>query len=261
MFRLSLGRFTKLEDMLYIWIDSMRHANLPVPPSLAIAKVKSIAVNLSIPETDFKASWQWLSRFRQRRGLQKMLLHGEGAEVNKTDPQLLAALDELYATIAHYEPENIYNMDETGLFSISCKALKKRFKYLYLKDVLDFYQLDDEAKICKKEQGRRLRWGAAGAAYGNPAHLLDAANYVNEAWQSVSRMSIKNAFIKADIMPLDEDEELVTKVVQALSALNLSFVQDKLEEFVHIDDENSEKFAAAVLEDVEHLFQMMKVSE
>jgi len=56
IFRSSIGRFTELEDMLYIWIDSMRHANLPVPPSLAIAKAKSIASSLSIPKTDFKAS-------------------------------------------------------------------------------------------------------------------------------------------------------------------------------------------------------------
>jgi hypothetical protein len=65
-FRSFVGRFTKLEDMLYIWIDSMRHANLPVSPSLAIAKAKSIASSLSIPEMYFKASWQWLSRFRVR---------------------------------------------------------------------------------------------------------------------------------------------------------------------------------------------------
>jgi hypothetical protein len=63
--------------MLYIWIDSMRHANLPVPPSLAIAKAKSIASSLSILETNFKVSWQWLSRFRVRQRLQKMLLHRE----------------------------------------------------------------------------------------------------------------------------------------------------------------------------------------
>jgi hypothetical protein len=111
-FRSSVGRFTKLEDMLYIWIDSMHRANLPVPPSLAIVKVKSITSSLSIPETNFKASWQWLSQMRQ--GLQKMLLHGEGAEVNKSDPGLLAALDDLYMIIAQYE--NVYNMDETGLF-------------------------------------------------------------------------------------------------------------------------------------------------
>jgi hypothetical protein len=30
-----------------------------------------------------------------RHGLQKMLLHEEGAEVNKNDPELLAALEEL----------------------------------------------------------------------------------------------------------------------------------------------------------------------
>jgi hypothetical protein len=94
----------------------MRRANLHVLPSFAIAKVKSIALSLSIQEMDFKASWQWLSRFRVRRGLQKMLFHGEGAEVNKSNLGLLVALDNLYAIIAQYDPENVYNMDETGLF-------------------------------------------------------------------------------------------------------------------------------------------------
>ncbi len=339
-FQSSIGRFTELEDMIYIWINNMRRANLPAPPSLAIAKAKSIALSLSIPETDFKASWKWLRRFRMRRGLQKMLLHGEGAEVNKSDLGLLAALDDLYAIIAQYDPENVYNMDETGLFfrllprysllmvdedisttkgkkkskdrvslivcanavrshKIPCAliskpkapacikdrqwpipyfiqakawmdvetcwkwfnevflpevkkwtgrrvllllddapghfeafehdnvrivffppnctswkqpcdmgiiaALKKRFKYLYLKDVLDFYELDEEAKLRKKMQGRKLQRGAVGVAYGNPAHLLDAASYVKEAWQSMSPSSIKNAFIKAKIMTLKAD--------------------------------------------------------
>jgi hypothetical protein len=70
-------------------------AKLLVPPSLAIAKTRSIASSLSILVFDFKASWQWLSRFKACRGLQKMLLHGEGAEVNKNDPELLATLKEL----------------------------------------------------------------------------------------------------------------------------------------------------------------------
>ena len=48
--------------------------------------------------------------------MQQILLHGEGAEVDKEDPKLLAALDNLYATISRYDPENVYNMDETGLF-------------------------------------------------------------------------------------------------------------------------------------------------
>jgi len=35
-------------------------------------------------------------------------------------------------------------------------TLKKRYKYLYLKDVLDFYELNDETKNRKKNQGLRL---------------------------------------------------------------------------------------------------------
>jgi hypothetical protein len=115
-FRASVGRFIELEDMLYIWIDNMCRAKLPIPPSLTIAKAKNVAYSLSIPKSDFKASWQWLSRFRARHGLQKMLLHEEGTEVNKNNPELLATLKELYRIIAQYDPENVYNMDEIGLF-------------------------------------------------------------------------------------------------------------------------------------------------
>jgi hypothetical protein len=61
----------------------MHHAKLPVSPSLAIVKAKSIASSLSILESDFKASWQWLSRFRAHRELQKILLHEKGAKVDK----------------------------------------------------------------------------------------------------------------------------------------------------------------------------------
>jgi hypothetical protein len=43
--------------MLYIWIDNMHCAKLPVPSSLAIAKAKSIACTLSISDSDFKVSW------------------------------------------------------------------------------------------------------------------------------------------------------------------------------------------------------------
>jgi hypothetical protein len=45
-----------------------------------------------------------------------MLLHGEGAKVNKNDPELLATLEELYGIIAQYDLKNVDNMDETGLF-------------------------------------------------------------------------------------------------------------------------------------------------
>jgi hypothetical protein len=52
IFRASVGWFTELEDMLYIWIDNMCHAKLLVQSSLTIAKVKSITSSLSILESE-----------------------------------------------------------------------------------------------------------------------------------------------------------------------------------------------------------------
>jgi hypothetical protein len=107
-------------------------------------------------------------------------------------------------------------------------------------------------------QGRRLQRGVVGVAYGNLTHLLNVVSFVKEAWQSVSPSSIKNAFIKAEIMTLEADQEVVneiedlgTKVAQTIATLNLSVGQDELEEFVHVDNE---KFTVVVLEDIEELF-------
>ena len=48
--------------------------------------------------------------------MQQLFLHGEGAEVDRENPNLVAALDKLYAIITKYDPKNVCNMDETGLF-------------------------------------------------------------------------------------------------------------------------------------------------
>jgi len=98
--------------------------------------------------------------------------------------------------------------------------------------------------------------------------LLDATSYVKKAWQSVSPSSIKNAFIKAEIMTLEADQETIneiedlgTKVAQVIATLNLFVGQDELEEFVHVDDENNEEFTTVVLENVEELLETIKIAE
>ena len=47
-------------------------------------------------------------------GIQQFFLHGEGAEMDRKNPNFVAALDKLYAIISKYDLENVYNMDETG---------------------------------------------------------------------------------------------------------------------------------------------------
>ncbi len=67
--------------------------------------------------------------------------------------------------------------------------------------------------------------------------------------------------LEADQEAVNKIKDLGSEVAQAITAINLSVGQDELEEFVHVDDENSEKFAAAVLEDVEELSETMKIAE
>ncbi len=67
--------------------------------------------------------------------------------------------------------------------------------------------------------------------------------------------------LEADQETVNEIEDLGTEVTQAIAALNLSGGQDELEKFVHVNDENNEKFAAVVLEDVEKLLETMKIAE
>ena len=94
----------------------MRHLKLELPPTLVMAKAVEIARSLNINKNELKTSWGWFQKFRIRKGFKAVLMFGEGAEVNKTDPQLLESLDKLYEIIRKYPPSCVYNMDETGLF-------------------------------------------------------------------------------------------------------------------------------------------------
>ena len=64
----------------------------------------------------------------------------------------------------------------------------------YLNDVLYFCELGNKLKAHKKEQASRLPRDAAGVAYGNPVHLLDAAQYIELAGDFISDATIRNMF-------------------------------------------------------------------
>jgi hypothetical protein len=116
VFRKTQAWFPELEYCLYTWIDTMRQLKLELPPTLVIAKAREISNTLNIAEGGFKASWFWLENFRARKGLGSILLYGEEAEIDKESPESLSRLNRLYDVIRQYPAQNVYNMDETGLF-------------------------------------------------------------------------------------------------------------------------------------------------
>jgi hypothetical protein len=73
-----------------------------------------------------------------------------------------------------------------------------------------------------------LRQGAVKLFYGNPTHLFDVASYVKDAWDFVSQTSIKNAFIKVELMNLEPKlevgnkvDDLCTEFSKAMESFNL----------------------------------------
>jgi hypothetical protein len=141
--------------------------------------------------------------------------------------------------------------------------LKKRAKYFYLKDVMEYYDQDKTQKKHKCAQAQRLPRGATGAAFGNPAHLLDAANYVKCAWDAITSTIISNAWRTAEVIPtLEEDDDkeedaeelddgMFDKILQEL--LNLNITEQEINEFLNRDNENSLECIESVMEDVNDL--------
>ena len=143
-------------------------------------------------------------------------------------------------------------------------ALKKRYKYLYFKDILDFYELDENLKARKKEQAKRLLRGAAGVAYGNPDHMLDAAEYIKLAWDTISDATIKNAFNQAELVTLKgglhEEVDMMAGLLCSSKALNIPIDESTLDEFVHVYDENSEEFSHEILDDVNEVLESIQAT-
>uniref|UniRef100_UPI00358E5639 tigger transposable element-derived protein 1-like n=1 Tax=Myxine glutinosa TaxID=7769 RepID=UPI00358E5639 len=68
-------------------------------------------------QTTFSASKGWFDKFQKRFGLRSVLLHGEAASADKAGAE--EYVNNTFKTLIEeggYRPEQVFNMDETGLF-------------------------------------------------------------------------------------------------------------------------------------------------
>lgn len=106
------GEFPRLEECLLKWIRQCRGQNVPVGGFMLKEKAKSFAQSLGIK--GFAASEGWLSNFKNRHGITFKKICGESASV---DISICSQwIDELNQLLNGYDPRNIFNTDETGLF-------------------------------------------------------------------------------------------------------------------------------------------------
>ncbi|GFY23385.1 uncharacterized protein TNCV_3940811 [Trichonephila clavipes] len=106
-----------------------RGQNIPMGGSLLKEKAKAFAKELGI---EFSASEGWLTNFKKRNGIvfKKMCRESSCVDINVFSKWQKSLSD----LIKEYEPRNIFNTDETGLFS---KCLPEKYLHSKMKNPME----------------------------------------------------------------------------------------------------------------------------
>ena len=105
-------KFAVLEEALAMWLSMMQAKKAIITDAILIEKGKQFSERLECEASS--PSGGWLSRFKACQGISLRNLHGEAASVDSSI--VASARTSLRETLSQYEPADIYNIDETGLF-------------------------------------------------------------------------------------------------------------------------------------------------
>ncbi|KAL3676039.1 hypothetical protein R1sor_025987 [Riccia sorocarpa] len=105
-----------LERILFVWFLTMQEGNVTMSDEMLIEKARMLH-NTVLHETEKEILFSngWFQDFKRRNGISAYVRHGESASAEVT-ADVLDQVEGLKALISGYEPEDIFNMDETRLF-------------------------------------------------------------------------------------------------------------------------------------------------
>lgn len=102
----------QLDDALYLWFSDMSSHHAAINDEMLLTKARQLGQQIGV--TDFSYSRGYLHRFKSRRGIKRKLYEGEADSADMTAVQ--SGRQDLQRVLRDYDPEDIYNLDETGLF-------------------------------------------------------------------------------------------------------------------------------------------------
>lgn len=111
--RFRASNFPEVEMACLEWLKLVRAKNLPVSGPVLMEKAKEFAEELGINE--FAASDGWLSKFKSRHSLVFKAVVGESGSVTEEQIGDWTQI-QLPALLAEFKEEDIFNLDETGLY-------------------------------------------------------------------------------------------------------------------------------------------------
>lgn len=106
------AQHVKLEEALLTWFKEVTAAGVNIDGKVLREKADEIALALRID--GFQASGGWLHRFKTRHGLVYKSVCGEAKKADET--VVSDWLAKLQSLISGYEPRDVFNADEAGLF-------------------------------------------------------------------------------------------------------------------------------------------------
>lgn len=120
----------KTESALAVWISDSRKKNIPLDSLVIREKAKQLYQSFTADQKDephpgpssttlmaFTASKGWFEKFQKRYHLKSVVLYGEAASADQ--PTTEDYMNNTFQKIleeGEYHPEQVFNMDKTGLF-------------------------------------------------------------------------------------------------------------------------------------------------
>lgn len=110
--RVRTAEYPAVDDCVLKWFKQARDQVIPLSGTIIRAKAEEFAEKLDI--RDFKASTGWFSGFKDRNAISFRNVCGESESVSSSLVDKWQV--DLKKIIENYQPKNIFNVDETGLF-------------------------------------------------------------------------------------------------------------------------------------------------
>ena len=101
-----------VETALLCWFWQMRRKNVPNNGPMLLEKALSLAIQLN---SDYQFNPSWLERLTKRENISFQKIHGEKRAVDTEGAESWTS-QFLPSIVEGYEPHNIFNADESGLF-------------------------------------------------------------------------------------------------------------------------------------------------
>ena len=106
-------KWPQLENALSLWVDNALNTKQDIDGNILKTKADLFARRFSIE--DFHQSEGWLTGFKKRHGLRQFQKQGEALSAPSAE-SIENDRIALQQFLNHYDPEDIWNGDETGLF-------------------------------------------------------------------------------------------------------------------------------------------------